>query len=164
MTIKLPVMNHLAQRWNLPPFIVELCDYYRLKRMPASEFFFNSILTCEGKLEIQEAGLTFQVIFQNGMPPAKFTEFWVSFRSMTFEFQGKMETKSIALVQPVKEGKVRKEAPQGPRDQSAQIPKSPKPAQVSQVSQVSQGNLTCIMPTQWKTWAERALPAEKGED
>lgn len=166
MTIKLPVMNFLTQRWALPNYIVEQADYYTLRKVTCFELE-RRLQWIEGEElpRIQQDGLTFLVVFQHGADKLwyenKITSFWVSFRSLTFEFQGSMVTKSYALVQPVKEARSEERKRERAitenagtlgtlETQGTPFPKDPFP----------NGSPELQFKNQWATWADRTAPKE----
>lgn len=116
MSIKLPDMRLLCFRWCLPAPIAEACDYYFIDR-PSFPDLANSLqIMKDGKVSINRHGVDFEVVFQNeaevlytdcmkkelaGDPCVQVT-FWCSFRSITFEWAGVKQTRSVVLVQPAK--------------------------------------------------------------
>lgn len=166
MTIKLPVMNYLAQRWNLPSAIVDQADFYQLRRMACEELDAKATYS-EGKGSrrevIHEAGIEFELVFQKGAELYRYPEYWVSFRSLTFEFQGRMQTKSFALVQPVldKKGSVARRA-----SASVQSPEKTKDCPTN--SLIGKQLLTKITTDSTgqkrTTWLELSQPKEKDSE
>lgn len=117
MTLPLPTMNRICKHWNLPQEFQESCDYYFLRNYSDQDFVSLLQVSSEGSIFIPEYGINFQVLFlgdaaqvyvRNG-ELAKRNEpnntfYWCSFRSLTFEFAGRKETKSFVLVQVDKKG------------------------------------------------------------
>lgn len=169
MTIKLPVMNYLAQRWNLPSTIVDAADFYQLRRMSCEELDARATYS-EGKGSrrevIHEAGIEFDLVFQKGAELYRFPEYWVSFRSLTFEFQGKLQTKSFALVQPVldKKGSVARRA--SASVQSAETPESQKTHAEGTHAERAKPALMYngCGAAKFLTFAERSLPREEDSE
>lgn len=117
--IPLPTMNRICKYWNLPSEFQEACDYYFLRNYSDQDFVSLLSISEDGHPIIQEYGINFQVLFQgdaakvytaNGERDKRKepnnTFYWCSFRSLTFEFGGKKETKSFVLVQVDKKGGV----------------------------------------------------------
>lgn len=116
MSLSLPLMNNLCKRWSLPPHIIQNCDFYFLKNVDDPAF----VQLLEVELEedqtsyffIEEYAIRFRVIFQhdslevyrkNGEADKRNepnnTKYWLSFRSITFNHNGKDCTRSYVLVQ-----------------------------------------------------------------
>lgn len=113
MSLSLPLMNNLCKRWTLPAHIQKDCDLYFLRNLSDQEFVQSLKLAPDGmSLFIQEYGVNFTVIFQHGADKVytrngelakrnepNNTNYWCSFRSITFKWQGLDCTKSYVLVQ-----------------------------------------------------------------
>lgn len=107
--ISLPLMNNLCKRWILPEHIQAQCDHYFLRNV-SDTVLAGSLIPSEEGMFIHEGGVNFQVIFmydaaqvyskhhqyrlQNPEP-----SYWCSFRSLSFEWQGVIQTKSYVLIQ-----------------------------------------------------------------
>lgn len=113
MSLSLPLMNNLCKRWTLPSHIQKDCDLYFLRSFSDQEFVQSLKISPDGlNLIIQEYGVNFVVIFQHGAEKVyerngelakrnepNNTNYWCSFRSITFKWQGVDCTKSYVLVQ-----------------------------------------------------------------
>lgn len=111
--ISLPLMNNLCKRWILPSHIQKDCDLYFLRNLSDQEFIQLVKPSADGNdLLISEYGVNFTVIFQHGADKVytrngeldkrnepNNTNYWCSFRSITFNWQGVPCTKSYVLVQ-----------------------------------------------------------------
>lgn len=111
--ISLPLMNNLCKRWILPEHIKKDCDLYFLRNLSDQEFVQSLKHSADGNdLIIQEYGISFTVIFQHGADKVytrngelakrnepNNTNYWCSFRSITFNWQGVNCVKSYVLVQ-----------------------------------------------------------------
>lgn len=113
MSISLPMMNNLCQRWRLPPFFQEKCDFYFLRNY--GDWELPDLLQKEEEsndLFIKVHGISYKVVWMyeaeetfekaGGLAPrTELTSlaYWCSFRSITFDFEGKSCTKSYVLIQ-----------------------------------------------------------------
>lgn len=113
MSISLPMMNNLCQRWRLPPFFQEKCDFYFLRNY--GDWELPELLQQDaetGELYIRVFGIPYKVVWMyeaeetfqkaGGLEPrTELTSlnYWCSFRSITFEFEGKKCIKSYVLIQ-----------------------------------------------------------------
>lgn len=118
MSIRLPELRHLSYRWELPTYIKEQCDYYFLDRVNFPQLASEAILTPEGH-HIEKHGIKFQIVFQNGAledyaicirqeqsgNPCVHKTFWLSYRSISYDWNGEVKTHSIVLVQPARDKK-----------------------------------------------------------
>lgn len=96
MTIKLPPMQLLAKRWNLPQHIIAEANYYQLDKVTWEQ---AKLLQTVGTIHRDK--LVFEVISLKDLDLHKACpEVWVSYRSLTFEFKGEQQTYSFALLQP----------------------------------------------------------------
>lgn len=134
--ISLPLMNNLCKRWTLPTHIQKDCDLYFLRNLSDQEFVSCLKLSADGNdLLISEYGVNFTVLFQHGADKIytrngelakrnepNNTNYWCSFRSITFQWQGVACVKSYVLVQvdkgvkdfrDMKEVKTTRERPEG---------------------------------------------------
>lgn len=143
MTLSLPLMNNLCKRWNLPTPIREACDLYFLRRISDPEFVSLLIQGEEpGQVFIREFGVAFEVVFlndslrvytKNGEKEQRSepndTFYWLSFRSITFDFQGTKCTKSYVLVQ-VDRPRIREELSRAGAVGAPRVPFSGKKADI----------------------------------
>ena len=111
--ISLPLMNNLCKRWTLPTHLQKDCDFYFLRNYSDPDLIEVLKASPDGMdLFIQEYGINFTVIFQHGADKVyekngelakrnepNNTNYWCSFRSITFQWQGVACTKSYVLVQ-----------------------------------------------------------------
>lgn len=111
MSIPLPLMNNLCKRWILPDHIKNNCDLYYLKHISDIEFA-RTVQLKDTHIVFREHGIDFEVIFQHGAAEtytrcgelekrkeSNDVHYWLSFRSLTFDWNGKDCTKSYVLVQ-----------------------------------------------------------------
>lgn len=141
--ISLPLMNNLCKRWTLPTHIQKDCDLYFLRNLSDQEFVSCLKLSADGNdLLISEYGVNFVVLFQHGADKVytrngelakrnepNNTNYWCSFRSITFQWQGVACVKSYVLVQVDKgvkdfrDMKTTRERPEGtPRGELEETP------------------------------------------
>ena len=127
MSISLPMMNNLCQRWRLPPFFQEKCDFYFLRNY--GDWELPELLQQEDETEelyIRVFGIPYKVVWMyeaedtfqkaGGLEPrTELTSlnYWCSFRSITFEFEGKSCTKSYVLIQVDRKEKQEKQGSDG---------------------------------------------------
>lgn len=117
--ISLPLMNNLCKRWILPEHIQAQCDHYFLRNI-SDTILAGSLVATEEGMFIQDAGVNFQVIFMYDAAQTysqypmwvksglKEPNYWCSFRSLSFEWNGVTCTKSYVLIQ-VDKGKETKD-------------------------------------------------------
>lgn len=111
MSIPLPLMNNLCKHWTLPNHIIRKCDLYYLKHISDPEFA-AAVQVKDTHMILREHGVDFEVIFQHGAAQVythcgeldkrkepNDVHYWLSFRSLTFSWNGKDCTKSYVLVQ-----------------------------------------------------------------
>ena len=165
--ISLPLMNNLCKRWVLPQHIQAQCDHYFLRNI-SDTVLAGSLVATEQGMFIQDAGVNFQVIFMydaaqtysqaqrwtnSGM---KEPNYWCSFRSLSFEWNGVTCTKSYVLIQ-VDKGKETKDLI------GVRAPKAPETGEkkFKDVVVIGAGNYRGKLP--FTSFAERSQPIEKDE-
>lgn len=168
MSLSLPLMNNLCKRWTLPEHIQKDCDLYFLRSYPDAEFVQLLKLSADGNdLLIPEYGINFTVIFQHGAEKVytrngelakrnepNNTNYWCSFRSITFNWQGVACTKSYVLVQ-VDRGSLKEER-KITRAGAVGAPR--EPLHKTPLSQPLFSN-----KPNWNSFAERSQPIESSE-
>lgn len=116
MPINIPPMRYITSRWELPSSIQEMCDHYFLERLSFPDLA-NSTKLQDGKLCIHKHGTDFQIVFQMGAEkvysdclaneakgdPCIQKTFWLSYRSITWSWNGEEKTDSIVLVQAARD-------------------------------------------------------------
>lgn len=116
MTINLPELRNLSYRWELPRTIIDACDYHFLDRVNYPQLASEIKIDTKAEIFIRKHNINFKVVFQNGAevkyaecmqrelkgePPVHVT-FWLSYRSMSYKWNGEVKTISIVLVQPAR--------------------------------------------------------------
>lgn len=165
--ISLPLMNNLCKRWILPEHIQAQCDHYFLRNV-SDTILVGSLIPTEEGVFINDSGVSFQVIFMydaaqtysqaqrwinSGM---KEPNYWCSFRSLSFEWNGETITKSYVLIQ-VDKGKETKDLI------GARAPKAPEAGERN----LSRNNWTLSTETHsrnFKSFAERSQPIERDSE
>lgn len=118
VTINLPELRNLSYRWELPTSIKEACDYHFLDRLSYPQLADAVQLgkDKQASMYIEKHGIHFQIVFQNGAEvsytecmkrelagePCVHKTFWLSYRSMSYKWNGEVKTISIVLIQPAR--------------------------------------------------------------
>lgn len=161
--ISLPLMNNLCKRWILPEHIQAQCDHYFLRNI-SDTILAGSLVATEEGMFIQDAGVNFQVIFmydaaqtysqyplwvKSGLPEP---HYWCSFRSLSFEWNGEVCTKSYVLIQ-VDKGKETKDLI------GARAPKAPAAGERRLFTPIYSNT-----PKTFGTYIERSQPIERDSE
>ena len=162
--ISLPLMNNLCKRWILPEHIQTQCDHYFLRNV-SDTVLAGSLTATEDGMFIQDEGVNFQIIFMydaaqtyrrafelKHSPDFKEPNYWCSFRSLSFYWNGVTCTKSYVLIQ-VDKGKETKDLI------GARAPKAPEAGE-------RKLDFTTAYKSKGRTWhsfAESSQPIEKNE-
>lgn len=116
VTINLPELRNLSYRWELPTSIREACDYHFLDRLSYPQLADAITLAKDGTVQLEKHGIFFTAVFQNGSEliyseclqrelkgdPCVHKSFWLSYRSMSYKWNGEVKTISIVLIQPAR--------------------------------------------------------------
>ncbi|MCY1413198.1 hypothetical protein D9M71_286250 [compost metagenome] len=173
MTISLPLMNNLCKRWTLPTHIQKDCDLYFLRNFSDAEFVQVLKPSSDGNdLLIQEYGVNFIVIFQHGADKVytkngelakrnepNNTNYWCSFRSITFNWQGVACTKSYVLVQVDKGVKDFRDLKEEKLARAGAVGAPREPFHRNQQLETYKE-----LAKSWNTFAERSQPDETLKD
>lgn len=116
MTINLPELRHLSYRWELPTSIIQACDHHFLERLTYPELADLVRIGQGAEIYIEKHGVQFKIVFQNEAE-LSYAEcmkrelqgescvhktFWLSYRSMSYKWNGEVKTISVVLVQPAR--------------------------------------------------------------
>lgn len=167
MSIQLPILNNLCKRWILPPHFRNQCDLYFLRNYSQKEMQ-NQLDYAEQVPFIRELGVNFEVLFMyeaqevfmqnlSDKEPSA-VHYWLSFRSLSFEWNGETCTKSFVLVQLDKKPK------------SREIELAEKIEKLGYTAPVKSANLGnfketfAVVKNNFRTFAERSQPTEKDDE